>query len=150
MGLLQERITHAIHKRTPNAARLLSSGILLFVTACGSDPITKNLDCNSNQKSSSTTIFLKKGEQMDVKGLPVKSSSPPGTIEIVPGQISKNIKAIEFSPNGTIEFTPIDDGLNSLIWWRGNLTYTISGQPASEDNIEGTNLTIKANCPDKK
>ena len=148
---MQERITHAIRKRTRDVAPLLSSGILLFATACGSDPISKNLDCNSDQKSSSTTIFLKKGEQKNVKGLPVKSSSQPGTIEIIPDKISKDIKAIKFNPDATIQFTLSDQGLNSLLWWdKKNHIYTISGQPASKNNIEGTNITIRADCPNKK
>jgi hypothetical protein len=147
MGLLQEAIRHTIHKQTKRAIPLFLSGVFL-ATACGQDPITKNLDCNSDQKSSSTTIFLKKGEKMDVKGLPVKSSSPPGTIEIVPDQISKKIEVIKINPDATIEFTPRHKSLTSP--WRKNITYKVSGSPASQNNIEGTNLTIEADCPDQK
>jgi len=146
MGLLQESL-RVIREQTKRTIPLFLSGMIL-TTACGSDPITKNLDCNGDQKSSSTTIFLKKGEQIDIKGLPVKSSSPPGTIEIVPDQISKKIEVIKINPSTSIEFTPRHKSLTSP--WRKNITYKVSGSPASQNNIEGTNLTIETDCPDQK
>ena len=143
MSLLKESIKRA-------APILISTGVLLEA-ACGSDPITKDLDCNGNKKSSSTTIFVKKGEQIDIKGLPIKSSVSPNTIEIIPDQISENIKTIKIYKNGTIEFTLNTEGLISLPWWgENNLTYTVSWLADSRDNIEGTNLTIEAYCPDQK